>query len=132
MALHTGPGHGTIIPLMGRSEGGRDGWDMSKDKLSVSDQELSDLIKDLEGMLSYLEEQSERLGHLRQSVDPDDHKGPAAAAYKKLERDAYMDAVRIRQLLTRIEEAAKQRGESPSERYEELRNRFQSLQKSSP
>ncbi|BBJ41716.1 hypothetical protein SSPO_044340 [Streptomyces antimycoticus] len=104
---------------------------MSNDKLSVSDQDLSDLIKDLEGMLSYLEEQIERLGHLKQSVDPDDHKGPAAAAYKKLERDAYMDAVRIRQLLTRIEEAVKQRGESPNERYEELRHRFQSLQKPS-
>ncbi|WP_413102734.1 hypothetical protein [Streptomyces sp. Inha503] len=104
---------------------------MSKDKLSVSDQDLSDLIKDLEGMLSYLEEQIERLGHLRQSVDPDDHKGPAAAAYKKLERDAYTDAVRVRQLLTRIEEVAKERGETPGERYEELRTRFQSLQKPS-
>ncbi|MFE2183086.1 hypothetical protein [Streptomyces sp. NPDC059455] len=104
---------------------------MSKDKLSVSDQDLSDLIKDLEGMLSYLEEQIERLGHLRQSVDPDDHKTPAAAAYKKLERDAYTDAVRVRQLLTRIEEVAKERGETPGERYEELRTRFQSLQKPS-
>ncbi|OPF83572.1 hypothetical protein VT50_0203860 [Streptomyces antioxidans] len=104
---------------------------MSKDKLSVSDQDLSDLIKDLEGMLSYLEEQIERLGQLRQSMDPDDHKGPAAAAYKKLERDAYTGAVRVRQLLTRIEEVAKERGESPGERYEELRTRFQSLQKPS-
>ncbi|NIY67467.1 hypothetical protein SMALB_5523 [Streptomyces malaysiensis] len=129
MTLHNGPGHGTIIPLMGRLEGGRDGCTMSNDKLSISDQDLSDLIKDLEKMLSYLKEQIERLGHLRQSMDPNDHKGPAVAAYKKLERDAYAGAVRVRQLLTRIEEAAKQRGESPGERYEELRSRFQSLQK---
>ncbi|MET7932613.1 hypothetical protein [Streptomyces sp. NPDC005322] len=103
---------------------------MSKDKLSVTEQELSDLVTDLEGMLNYLEKTIESLDHLAGSAEPD-HKGPAAAAYKKLQRDAYMDAVRIRQLLIRIEEATKQRGESLSPRYLELLHRFQSLQKPS-
>ncbi|MET7765828.1 hypothetical protein [Streptomyces sp. NPDC005336] len=103
---------------------------MSKDKLPVTDQELSDLVTDLEEMLNYLEEKIESLDHLVRSAEPD-HKGPAAAAYKKLQRDAYMDAVRVRQLLTRTEEATKQRGESLSPRYLDLLHRFQSLQKPS-
>ncbi|MBL1099360.1 WXG100 family type VII secretion target [Streptomyces coffeae] len=103
---------------------------MSQDKLSVSDQELPDLIKDLEEMISYLERKIERLDHLVHSLDAD-WKGPAATAYKKLQRDAYMDAARIRQLMTRIEDATKRHGDGLSPAYLELRHRFLSLQRSS-
>jgi WXG100 family type VII secretion target len=103
---------------------------MSKDKPSVSDQDLSDRIKDLEERQSYLETTVDRLAHLVESVD-EDWKGPAAAAYKKLQRDSYKDAARIRQMLLHIEEATKQRGESLSQPYLDLLHRFQSLQRSS-
>ncbi|MEU8822204.1 hypothetical protein [Streptomyces sp. NPDC048636] len=103
---------------------------MSQDKLSVSDQELSDLIKDLEEMISYLERKIERLEHLVPSLDAD-RKGPAATAYKKLQRDAYMDGARIRQMMTRVEDATKRHGDSLSQDYLDLRHRFISLQRSS-
>ncbi|QKV93214.1 hypothetical protein HUT19_16815 [Streptomyces sp. NA02950] len=103
---------------------------MSQDKLSVSEQELSDLIRDLEEMISYLERKIERLDHLVRSLDADP-KGPAATAHKKLQRDAYMDAARIRQLMTRIEDATKRHGASLSPDFLELRHRFLSLQRSS-
>ena len=104
---------------------------MSNDKPFVSDQDIPDLIKDLEAMQHYFEQKAERLDHLAGSVDAG-WKGPAAAAYKKLQRDAYKDAARIRQLLIHIEEATKRRGESLSPHYLELRRRFQSLRRSSP
>ncbi|WP_432587100.1 WXG100 family type VII secretion target [Streptomyces sp. HD1123-B1] len=103
---------------------------MSQDKLSVSERELSDLTRDLEEMISYLERKIERLDHLVRSLDAD-WKGPAAAAYKKLQRDAYMDAARIRQLMTRIEETTKRHGGTLSQDFLDLRHRFLSLQRSS-
>src|SRR5262249_28686153 len=100
---------------------------MSNGERSVSDQELSDLVQDLEEMLRYVEQAIERLGQLSGSAEAD-WKGPAAAAHKKLQRDAYRDAARIRQLLLHVEQTAKERGESPSQRYLDLRHRFQALQ----
>ncbi|MGO4418147.1 hypothetical protein AB4Z54_05135 [Streptomyces sp. MCAF7] len=102
---------------------------MGKEKLSVSDQDLTSLIKDLEGMQSYVETKIERLNLLVESVDKDE-KGPAATAYKKLQRDVSMDAVRIRQMLNAVEEATKAQGADPDPRYLDLLKRFQALQKS--
>ncbi|EFL23991.1 MULTISPECIES: hypothetical protein [Streptomyces] len=103
---------------------------MSDEKRSVSDQELSDLLQDLEEMLRYLEETVAGLDQLAKTLG-DDFKGPAATAHKKLQRDAYRDAVRVRQMLLHVEDATKRRGESLGERYLELLHRFQSLQRSS-
>ncbi|WP_346173343.1 hypothetical protein [Streptomyces cuspidosporus] len=103
---------------------------MGKEKLSVSDQDLTSLIKDLEGTLSYVETKIKRLNLLVESVDKDE-KGSAAAAHKKLRRDVSMDAVRIRQMLNAVEEATKAQGADTHPQYLELLHRFQALQKSS-
>lgn len=102
---------------------------MGKEKLSVSDQDLTSLIKDLEETQSYVETKIKRLNLLTESVDKDG-KGPAATAYKKLQRDVSMDAVRIRQMLNAVEEATKAQGADADPRYLELLHRFQVLQKS--
>ncbi|MDX3226423.1 hypothetical protein [Streptomyces sp. ME19-01-6] len=102
---------------------------MGKEKLSVSDQDLTTLIKDLEEMQSYVETKIKRLNLLVESVDKDG-KGPSAAAYKKLQRDVSMDAVRIRQMLNAVEEATKAQGADADPQYLDLLHRFQALQKS--
>jgi hypothetical protein len=102
---------------------------MGKEKLSVSDQDLTSLIKDLEEMQSYVETKIKRLNLLVESVDKDG-KGPAATAYKKLQRDVSMDAVRIRQMLNAVEEAMKAQGADAAPQYLDLLERFQALQKS--
>ncbi|MEC4020548.1 WXG100 family type VII secretion target [Streptomyces sp. H27-D2] len=102
---------------------------MGNEKLAVSDSELASLINDLDGMQSYLKTKIKRLNSLVDAIETG-WKGPAAAAYRDLQRGVNADAVQVREMLILIEEAVKMsRDGFNAEELEQLRT-FRSLQNS--
>lgn len=81
------------------------GHDGSAD-LRVFSQDLTELAEDLNDMEEYLDKQVRRMDELVDRIEAGWH-GPAAVTYREFHRAAAEDAVRIRDVMKRLEEAVR-------------------------
>ncbi|WP_415952461.1 WXG100 family type VII secretion target [Streptomyces sp. KLOTTS4A1] len=75
-------------------------------RLRAKSDRLTDLANDLDGMQDYLDKQVRRMDAIVDKVEAG-WRGPAASAYRDLHRAAAEDAVRIRMVMQRLEQAVR-------------------------
>ncbi|MEU9190092.1 WXG100 family type VII secretion target [Streptomyces sp. NPDC048484] len=75
-------------------------------RLRVTGDRLTDLAEDLDAMQDHLDKQVKRMDAVVDSIEAG-WRGPAAKAYRALHRGAAEDAVRIRLVIQRLEQAVR-------------------------
>ncbi|CAL9452869.1 WXG100 family type VII secretion target [Streptomyces sp. enrichment culture] len=79
---------------------------MDQPTLKAKADKLTALADDLDDMQAYLDQQVKRMDAIVDSIEAR-WRGPAATAYRKLHRAAAEDAVRIRLVMQRLEQAVR-------------------------
>lgn len=77
-----------------------------KKDLAAKDEDLTKLADDLHSMQEHLTRQVQRMDGLVDEIEQG-WQGPAAAEYRKLHRSVAEDAVRIREVMSKLEEAVR-------------------------
>ncbi|MER8073129.1 WXG100 family type VII secretion target [Streptomyces sp. NPDC094034] len=77
-----------------------------RNRLRVKGDRLTDLANDLDAMQAHLDKQVKRMDAVVDSIEAG-WRGPAAKAYRALHRGAAEDAVRIRLVIQRLEQAVR-------------------------
>ncbi|WP_156722301.1 WXG100 family type VII secretion target [Streptomyces apocyni] len=75
-------------------------------RLKAKRDKLTNLADDLDAMQDYLDQQVKRMDTVVDSIEAG-WRGPAAKAYRTLHRGAAKDAVRIRMVMQRLEQAVR-------------------------
>ncbi|MBC9717264.1 WXG100 family type VII secretion target [Streptomyces sp. TRM66268-LWL] len=100
--------------------GGRPGLRASGDRLTK-------LADDLDDMQTYLDKQVRRMDEIVDSIEAG-WRGPAASAYRDLHRGAAEDAVRIRMVIQRLEQAVRLSRDGFSEQDLDVMERLRRIQ----
>lgn len=77
-----------------------------KKDLAAKDEDLTKLADDLHTMQDHLTRQVKRMDRLVDEIE-EGWQGPAAGEYRKLHRSVAEDAVRIREVMKKLEEAVR-------------------------
>ncbi|MEV0413464.1 WXG100 family type VII secretion target [Streptomyces sp. NPDC050448] len=100
---------------------------MADGDLQVSESNLTTLADDLDEMQRYLEKQVRRMDAVVDGIAAG-WQGPTATAYRSLHRGVAEDAVRIRQVLSLLEEATRASRDGFTEQELEILARFKRVQ----
>ncbi|MFP1626304.1 WXG100 family type VII secretion target [Streptomyces sp. 5K101] len=79
---------------------------MEQPRLKAQHDKLTALADDLDDMQGYLDKQVKRMDEIVDSIEAG-WRGPSATAYRALHRGAAEDAVRIRMVMQRLEQAVR-------------------------
>ncbi|SDK74410.1 WXG100 family type VII secretion target [Streptomyces indicus] len=96
-------------------------------RLRASGDRLTKLAEDLDDMQSYLDKQVRRMDEIVDSIEAG-WRGPAAKAYRDLHRGAAEDAVRIRMVIQRLEQAVRLSRDGFSEQDLDVMERLRQVQ----
>ncbi|MER7176545.1 WXG100 family type VII secretion target [Streptomyces mesophilus] len=96
-------------------------------RLRASGDRLTKLADDLDDMQTYLDKQVKRMDAIVDSIEAG-WQGPAAKAYRDLHRGAAEDAVRIRMVIQRLEQAVRLSRDGFSERDLDIMERLRQIQ----
>ncbi|WP_199550626.1 WXG100 family type VII secretion target [Streptomyces sp. N35] len=96
-------------------------------RLRASGDRLTKLADDLDDMQTYLDKQVKRMDAIVDSIEAG-WRGPAAKAYRDLHRGAAEDAVRIRMVIQRLEQAVRLSRDGFSERDLDIMERLRQIQ----
>ncbi|MEU0398740.1 WXG100 family type VII secretion target [Streptomyces sp. NPDC006197] len=97
--------------------------------LRFEEDKLTKLANDLNGMQTFLDQQVERMDRVVDGIEAK-WQGSTAAAYRDLHRGAAEDAVRIRLILHRLEQAVRLSRDGFSEQDLEIMVRMRQVQSS--
>ncbi len=95
--------------------------------LRASSDRLTKLADDLDDMQTYLDKQVRRMDEIVDSIEAG-WRGPAATAYRELHRGAAQDAVRIRMVIQRLEQAVRLSRDGFSEQDLDVMERLRQIQ----
>ncbi|NGO77670.1 WXG100 family type VII secretion target [Streptomyces sp. YC504] len=96
-------------------------------RLRASGDRLTKLADDLDDMQTYLDKQVKRMDAIVDSIEAG-WRGPAAKAYRDLHKGAAEDAVRIRMVIQRLEQAVRLSRDGFSERDLDIMERLRQIQ----
>ncbi|AOT59582.1 MULTISPECIES: WXG100 family type VII secretion target [Streptomyces] len=100
---------------------------MDQPRLKAQRDKLTALADDLDETQDYLDRQVQRMDAIVDSIEAG-WRGPAAKAYRSLHRGAAEDAVRIRLVLQRLEQAVRLSRDGFSAQDLEIMERFRRVQ----
>ncbi|MFE1574895.1 WXG100 family type VII secretion target [Streptomyces fradiae] len=100
---------------------------MDQPRLKAQRDKLTALADDLDETQDYLDRQVQRMDAIVDSIEAG-WRGPAAKAYRSLHRGAAEDAVRIRLVLQRLEQAVRLSRDGFSAQDLEIMERFRQVQ----
>lgn len=100
---------------------------MGQPRLKAQHDKLTDLADDLDDMQAYLDKQVKRMDEIVDSIEAG-WRGPSATAYRALHRGAAEDAVRIRMVMQRLEQAVRLSRDGFSQQDLDIMERLRAVQ----
>ncbi|MFF8845749.1 WXG100 family type VII secretion target [Streptomyces sp. NPDC015127] len=100
---------------------------MEQPRLKAKHDKLTALADDLDDMQAYLDKQVKRMDEIVDSVEAG-WRGPSAKAYRALHRGAAEDAVRIRMVMQRLEQAVRLSRDGFSQQDLDIMERLRAVQ----
>lgn len=100
---------------------------MEQPRLKAKHDKLTALADDLDDMQAYLDKQVKRMDEVVDSIEAG-WRGPSATAYRALHRGAAEDAVRIRMVMQRLEQAVRLSRDGFSQQDLDIMERLRAVQ----
>jgi WXG100 family type VII secretion target len=94
--------------------------------LAAREDDLTKLADDLDGMQEHLTRQVRRMDHVVDAIEKG-WQGPAATRYRELHRSVAEDAVRIREVMSRLEQAVRLSRDGFTELELDMMERFRAV-----